>query len=253
MLPDHYITPDWPAPATVKAAITTRAGGQSTGGYSLFNLATHVGDSSEAVLANRRQLCIELGLSVEPQWLEQVHGVKVVEAQGDNRVRTADGAFTTAQGLPCAVLTADCLPILLCDRSGTQVAAVHAGWRSLAGGIVPRALARFKAPSGQLMAWLGPAISVNHFEVGVDVIEAFFDSATSVSHSDAIAAAIRPGGRPMHFYADLYQLARAALVECGVAAVYGGGECTYTDAERFYSYRRDGAVSGRMASLIWLA
>ncbi|WP_232301224.1 peptidoglycan editing factor PgeF [Gilvimarinus agarilyticus] len=252
MLPDHYLVPDWPAPVGVKAAVTTRVGGQSEGGYRRFNLASHVGDAPEAVLANRQQLCVELGLVREPQWLEQVHGVKVIEARDDNRVRTADGVFTTAQGMPCAVLTADCLPILLCDHSGTQVAAVHAGWRSLARGIVPRALARFSASPGQLMAWLGPAISVDHFEVGVDVIEAFFESATSVAHSDAIAAAIRPGARPMHFYADLYQLARAALAECGVSAVYGGGECTYGDTERFYSYRRDGAASGRMASLIWL-
>lgn len=253
LLPNHYMIPDWPAPATVRAAVTTRLAGASEGGYASFNLASHVGDNAEAVAANRLQLRDELALSTEPQWLEQVHGVKVVDAVADNRVRTADGTITTQQGLPCAVLTADCLPILLCDREGTQVAAVHAGWRSLAAGIVPRALARFNAPPEQIMAWLGPAISADHFEVGVDVLEAFFDTAGSVDHSDAIAAAMRPGDRPMHFYADLLQLARAALSECGVTASYGGGMCTYADAARFYSYRRDGQTSGRMASLIWLA
>lgn len=252
-IPEHYLVPEWPAPASVKAAVSTRCGGSSEGGYSSFNLAAHVGDDSASVLSNRQQLCAELALSAEPQWLEQVHGIKVVEAENDDRVRTADGTVTMQRGLPCAVLTADCLPILLCDRQGTQVAAIHAGWRSLAAGIVPRAVARFKAPPDQIMAWLGPAISADHFEVGVDVLEAFFDTAGSVTHSDAIAAAIRPGNRPLHFYADLFQLARAALSECGVSSVYGGGVCTYNDAERFYSYRRDGDTSGRMASLIWLA
>ncbi|WP_049721185.1 peptidoglycan editing factor PgeF [Gilvimarinus polysaccharolyticus] len=266
LLPNHYIVPDWPAPANVRAVATTRLSGVSEGGangdgYASFNLATHVGDNPNAVATNRQRLKTELALSAEPQWLEQVHGIKVVDAVADGLMRTADGATTTQRGLPCAVLTADCLPILLCDRAGTQVAAVHAGWRSLAAGIVPRALARFNAPPEQLMAWLGPAISAQHFEVGVDVLEAFFDTAGSVAHSDAIAAAMRPGSRPMHFYADLPQLARAALSENGVTSVYCGAAgnmgvsndsmCTYANT-RFYSYRRDGQASGRMASLVWL-
>lgn len=253
-IPKHYIVPDWPAPSAVRAAVTTRLGGASdasAGGYAGFNLATHVGDNAKTVATNRQQLRADLALSTEPQWLEQVHGIKVVEAAADGRVRTADGAITGQRGLPCTVLTADCLPILLCDKEGTQVAAIHAGWRSLAAGIVPHAVARFSAPPGQIIAWLGPAISADHFEVGVDVLEAFFDTAGSLEHSDAIAAAMRPGSRPMHFYADLPQLARAALFECGVTSVYGGDMCTYTD-ERYYSYRRDGQASGRMASLIWL-
>jgi YfiH family protein len=236
----------------VGAAVTTRQGGASQHRYSAFNLAAHVGDSRQAVSANRAQLQQQLALPLPPQWLEQVHGVKVIDAAADGLVRTADGATTQTPGLPCAVLTADCLPILLCDEGGTQVAALHAGWRSLAAGIVPQALQRFSAPSSQLMAWLGPAISARHFEVGVDVLEAFFNSAQDVDHSDAIAAAVRPGSRPMHFYADLYQLARAALAARGVTAVYGGDYCTYRDASQFYSYRRDGAATGRMASLIWL-
>lgn len=248
----HYIVPSWPAPDHVKAVVTTRRNGASQGGYRHFNLATHVADSAAAVAANRQQLRTELGLSTEPQWLEQVHGVKVVTAQNDGRVRTADAVVSAEQGLACAVLTADCLPIFLCDEKGTQVAAIHAGWRSLAAGIVPRTVARLTAPAEQLIAWLGPAISAQHFEVGVDVLEAFFDTAGSVAHSDAIAAAIRPGTRPMHFYADLFQLARAALAECGVGSVHGGDMCTYATAEQFYSYRRDGHISGRMASLIWL-
>lgn len=251
-VPQHYITPDWPAPATVAAAVTTRQNGASQHNYSAFNLATHVGDNPQAVSANRDQLQQQLALAQSPQWLEQVHGVKVVDAASDGLVRTADGVTTQTPGLPCAVLTADCLPILLCDQAGTQVAALHAGWRSLASGVVSNALKRFTAPRNQLMAWLGPAISTEYFEVGVDVLEAFFHSAQDVHHSDAIAAAVRPGSRPMHFYADLYQLARAALKAHGVTAVYGGGYCTYRDALQFYSYRRDGAATGRMASLIWL-
>ena len=250
MIEPVVITPDWPAPECVGSAITTRMGGQSTGAYQALNLALHVGDDASRVTNNRQALRQALQLPQEPQWLEQIHGVKVVAAQEDNRVRTADAAVTDKIGLACAVLTADCLPILLCDQQGLQVGAVHAGWRGLAKGIVRRAIARFSLPPTELMAYLGPAISLQHFEVGIDVPQMFFRYADSADQADAIAAAIRPGARPMHFYADIYALARAALVTAGVRDIYGGDYCTYADEQRFYSYRRDG-VTGRVASLIW--
>lgn len=247
----HFIVPDWPAPARVAAAISTRMGGASVGNYASNNLALHVGDDSAKVAVNRLQLARELQLPAPPQWLTQVHGVKVVAAKADGLVRTADAVITKESGLPCAILTADCLPILLCDRAGSQVAAVHAGWRSLAKGIVRRTVAQFTTPGAELMAYLGPAISDQHFEVGIDVLEAFFRHADSEQQVENIQAAFRPSSRPLHFYADLYALARAALASLGVSAVYGGDYCTYGDPERFYSYRRDGQT-GRMASLIWL-
>lgn len=247
--PAFYL-PEWPAPPNVRAAISLRTGGVSRGVYASNNLALHVEDDPAAVTANRNALQRRLGLAQPPQWLTQIHGVKVVKAAADDRVRTADACITAEPGLACAVLTADCLPILLCDRQGRQVAAVHAGWRSLAQGIVPRVVARFQAPAEELLAYLGPAISARHFEVGVEVPEAFFKYAADEQHAEAIAAALAPGSRPLHFYADLYRLARAALNASGVRAVYGGDTCTYSESEHFYSYRRDGAT-GRMASLIW--
>lgn len=247
-----WIIPEWPAPASVKACITTRAEGVSEGPYASFNLATHVGDSPERVSANRAYLRAQLGLSQEPQWLEQVHGTQVVEARADGWVRTADGCDTGAPGLACAILTADCLPVLLCNRRGTRVAAVHAGWRGLAGGIVGAAVGRFDDPSEELMAYLGPAISQRAFEVGVEVLEAFFEGARSDTQVDAIAGAFTPSEQPLKFHADIYALARAELAALGITEVYGGDFCTHAESDRFYSYRRDKAT-GRQASLIWLA
>lgn len=247
----EIITPDWPAPANVKAAITTRKGGVSEGDFADFNLAMHVGDTESSVEQNRARLRDALGLAREPQWLEQVHGRKVVQAESDGWVRTADGAHTTESGLACAVLTADCLPVLLCNRAGTRVAAVHAGWRGLAKGVLASAVARFEEPSSELMAYLGPALSQRNFEVGVEVLEAFFDAARNPEHADAVAAAFAPSARPLHFCADLYALARAELGSLGLEAVYGGDYCTYRDSDRFYSFRRDQRC-GRMASLIWI-
>lgn len=244
------ITPDWPAPSNVRTAITTRQGGVSSGVYNSFNLGTHVQDDPSSVEANRQSLIQKLGLQKAPQWLEQVHGNKVVEAQADARVRTADACFTREQGLACVVMTADCLPVLLCDKQGTQVAAVHCGWRSLSQSILQKTLETF-ADKSQMMAYLGPAISNQHFEVGIDVLEAFFQSSLSTAHTDQMAAAFTPAKRPLHFYADIYALARAELSALGVAEIYGGYFCTYADTDRFYSYRHDG-VTGRMASLIWL-
>ncbi len=252
MLNSTWITPAWPAPASVRACITTRAGGVSLAPYASNNLGDHVGDSPAHVARNRANLRQQLGLACEPQWLAQIHGVKVVQASGDGRVRTADGSYSHQPQQPCLVMTADCLPILLCDKAGTQVAALHCGWRSLAKGICARGVARFSAPPGELMAYLGPAISQPHFEVGIDVLDAFFKGARSYTQQEQIAAAFVAGERPLHFYADIYALARAELQALGVKDIYGGDDCTYADPARFYSYRRD-KTTGRMASLIWLA
>lgn len=247
----HHIIPHWPAPANVKACITTRKGGVSVAPYASNNMGLHVGDDPKAVEKNRAALYEELTLSKNPQWLEQIHGVKVVNAKGDGLVRTADGSFSNEAGQACLVMTADCLPILLCDKAGTQVAAIHCGWRSLAKGIAARALAKFSGSPENIFAYLGPAISQRNFEVGIDVLEAFFKSARNPTQADAIARAFISAQRPLHFYADIYALARAELNALGVTHIYGGDYCTYDQADIFYSYRRD-KTTGRMASLIWL-
>jgi YfiH family protein len=247
----NHITPSWPAPANVRACITTRNGGVSSAPYATNNMGLHVGDVPARVEQNRTALCEHLGLNKSPQWLEQIHGVKVVEAKSDGLVRTADGSFSNEKGQACLVMTADCLPILLCDEAGAQVAAIHCGWRSLAKGITARALEKFSGSPKKILAYLGPAISQPHFEVGVDVLEAFFETARSSAHADAIASAFISAQRPLHFYADIYALARAELNALGVKQIYGGDYCTYAQADDFYSYRRD-KVTGRMASLIWL-
>lgn len=247
-----FIVPDWPAPGNVKACVSTRQGGVSAAPYDGFNLALHVGDDSDAVERNRHQLLDTLAID-SVQWLEQVHGTKLVVAQDDGLVRTADACITAEIGIACAVMTADCLPLLLCDQAGTQVAAVHAGWRGLAQGIVSETVAGFDCAADQLMAYMGPAISAKAFEVGIDVLEAFFDSAKSENHLQAISQSFKPSNAlAMKYLADIYALARAELAELGVSHVYGGEYCSHDDSDRFYSYRRDG-TTGRMASLIWLA
>jgi hypothetical protein len=245
------ITPDWPAPVGVRAFISTRMGGVSLPPFASNNVGLHVGDDPFAVEKNRARLSVQLGLQKTPQWLEQIHGVKVVAAKADGVVRTADGSYSNQRGQACLVMTADCLPILLCDKQGSQVAALHCGWRSLAKGICARGLQKFNGNPGDIMAYLGPAIAQPNFEVGVDVLDAFFKSARSHEHREQIAAAFVSAHRPLHFFADIYALARAELAALGVMATYGGGYCTYAEADRFYSYRRD-KVTGRMASLIWL-
>jgi len=247
----QYITPNWPAPANVKTCITTRKGGMSAAPYSSNNMGLHVGDDPQAVAQNRAALCAQLRLNKKPQWLEQIHGVKVVNAKDDGLVRTADGSFSNEVGQACLVMTADCLPIFLCDEKGKEVAAIHCGWRSLAKGITARALDKFSGKPETILAYLGPAISQPNFEVGVDVLEAFFKAARNPAHADAIAQAFISAQRPLHFYADIYALARAELNALGVTKIYGGNFCTYDQADDFYSYRRD-KTTGRMASLIWL-
>lgn len=239
--------PDWPAPPSVRAAITTRSGGVSPPPWDGLNLADHVGDDPARVAENRRRLHATLALPAEPFWLQQVHGCDVADADtsGTGSPCAADAAVATRPGRVCAVLTADCLPVLFCSRAGDWVAAVHAGWRGLTAGVLDQALAHAGTPATEVLAWLGPAIGPGAFEVGAEVRAAFLAN-------DAGAAgcfAPSPAGR---WLADLYGLARRRLARCGVGWVGGGGLCTFTDAERFFSFRRDGAT-GRMASLIWLA
>ncbi len=244
-LPETWLLPDWPAPANVRAFVTTREGGISKGPYAAMNLGQHVDDGPERVAANRSALARILGKNTnEFCWLEQVHGKRVVEAD-PSKLPQADAVFTQQVDRVCAVMTADCLPVLLCDAAGQTVAAVHAGWRGLASGVIEATLERFEKPE-QVIAWLGPAIGPAHFEVGSEVRAAFCDQ-------DACAEACFVVQHDNKYLADLYELARQRLQRAGVKQVYGGGFCTYSDAERFYSYRRQGAASGRMASLIWLS
>jgi YfiH family protein len=239
-----WLVPEWPAPRWVRACTTTRLGGVSEGMYESFNLAEHVGDDPKHVGENRRRLRKALGLPADPLWLQQVHGTAVVDAASAKPCNEADGSYALRSGPVCAVLTADCLPLLLCDSGGTRVAAVHAGWRGLLGGVVENAVRALRRPGSQLLAWLGPAIGPRVFEVGDEVRDAFIakDPASSVAFRPS------PTGR---WLADIYGLARQRLARLHVDAVYGGHWCTVSDAARFYSYRRDG-VTGRMASLIWL-
>ena len=239
-----YIVPDWPAPPTVHAAVTTRMGGVSQTPYASFNLATHVGDDPSAVQTNRFRLQQDLPLPSIPVWLRQVHGIVVVDAGQAGAEPEADGAYATRPGVVCAVLTADCLPVLLCNRAGTRVAALHAGWRGLADGVIEAGVKALNTAGNELMAWLGPAIGPDAFEVGAEVRSVF------IAHEPLAESAFRPhtSGK---YLADIYQLARLRLMASGIHQVTGGDFCTMTDRERFYSYRRDGAT-GRMASLIWL-
>ena len=234
---------EWPAPPGVFAITTTRQGGVSSPPYASLNLATHVGDDAACVAENRRRLHETLSLPSHPFWLEQVHSCDVVRASSSTITPRADACYTHAPGVVCAVLTADCLPVLLCDRQGQHLAAVHAGWRGLAAGIVEAAVRALPVPATQLLAWLGPAIGPTAFEVGDEVRAAFIQWEAA-----ARAAFVRnPVGG---WYADLYALARQRLNSVGVDAVYGGEWCTYNDADRFFSYRRD-QHTGRMATLIW--
>lgn len=237
-----WLTPDWPAPANVRACVTTRAGGVSQPPFDGLNLGDHVEDDPQAVAGNRQILTS--ALHCQPAWLRQVHGVQVVEAD-PARVAEADASWSATPGIASAVLTADCLPALFCDRAGTRVAAAHAGWRGLAGGVLEATLEALALPPDEVLVWLGPAIGPAAFEVGAEVREAFL-----ASHAEA-AQAFRPSVNAGKFLADIYQLARIRLAARGVTAVYGGGFCTVGDA-RFYSYRR-AARTGRFASLIWLA
>jgi YfiH family protein len=238
------IRPQWPLSDTVGACTTSRIGGVSQPPWAALNLADHVGDRAEAVAANRWRLQQVVG-GITPQWLAQVHGSEVVEARGDGRVRRADACWSATPGVACAVLTADCLPVLFADPAGGRVAAAHAGWRGLLNGVLEATLACFEVPA-RVHAWLGPAIGPLAFEVGAEVRTAFCERLTAAEQSFA-PSPLHPG----RWLADLYQLAWLRLNRAGVGAIFGGEYCTFTQRELFFSYRRDG-VTGRMASLIWL-
>ncbi|MCO7513778.1 peptidoglycan editing factor PgeF [Pseudomonas guariconensis] len=240
-LTQALLFPDWPAPASVHACVTTRGGGSSLPPYDTFNLGDHVGDDPAAVAENRRRLSD--ALHIQPAWLKQVHGLAVVEAD-PTVVAEADASWTARPGIACAVMTADCLPVLFCDRAGTRVAAAHAGWRGLAGGVLEATLDTLAVPAEDVLVWLGPAIGPQAFEVGLEVRDAF----TAV-HPEA-AEAFVPGERPGKLMADIYTLARIRLAARGVTATHGGGFCTVSDP-RFFSYRQT-PQGGRFASLVWL-
>lgn len=234
------IIPDWPAPANVRALVSTRRGGVSVGAYASLNLGDHVGDAPQAVVENRRRFAEAAGLASAPRWLKQVHGCGVVTGEAEAG-SAADACWTDKPALPCAVLTADCLPVLFTDLEGSCVAAAHAGWRGLAAGVLEATVAALPASPQRLIAWLGPAIGPKAFQVGDEVRAAF------VGQAAEDATAFVPDGE--RWLADLFALARGRLGRCGVGAVYGGDVCTVSDAERFFSHRRDG-LSGRFASLI---
>ena len=237
---------DWNAPSHVHAFCTTRAGGVSRPPFDTMNLGLHVGDESAAVIENRRRLMALNALPTVPAWLRQVHGTRIVPAEGIADSVPADGCWTDAPGRSIAVMTADCLPVVLCDAAGSRVAVVHAGWRGLAAGVLEAALEVFAA--GQpLHAWLGPAIGADAFEVGAEVRDTF------VRRRAGHAAAFRPAAVAGKYLCDLYALARDELTAYRWISVSGGEHCTFTERERFHSHRRDGTASGRMATVAWLA
>lgn len=241
-LPAEWIVPDWPAPARVRALVTTRAGGVSAAPYASMNLGLKTGDDPAAVAENRKRL--RQFLPGPPRWLAQVHGSTVVEADTLETIPEADASVACNPGTVCAILIADCLPVLLADHSGRCIAAAHAGWRGLAGGVIGNTIRRMPVPAADLMAWIGPGIGPAGFEVGDDVRNAFCSNAPDRQ------SAFKPL-KPGKWLCDLPALARAALQAAGIRHIHGGNLCAWSDPERFYSYRRD-RQTGRMAALIWL-
>lgn len=246
-----YLPVDWPGgeaarPKNVQACTTLRVGGVSTGVYSGYNLADHVGDDPQVVLSNRAKLLEDLHLPSEPVWLEQVHSNKVVYADELVAGQTiqADASTTANKGIVCVVMTADCLPVFICNQTGTEVAVAHAGWRGLHAGIISNTIKAMNSSADELLVYLGPAIGAEVFEVGEDVLDAFVEK-NSANKSAFVAT------KKGHYLCDIYQLARIELQSIGVEKIAGGDYCTYRDEQRFYSYRRQ-ANTGRMASLIWL-
>jgi len=241
----NFIQPQWPAPANVKALQTTRIGGVSAAPFASLNFGAHVGDDPIAVAANRQLLSPYL--PSEPVWVNQVHGVEVIDAATSSCLQNADASFTIKPNVVCVTMTADCLPVLLCDKKGSVVAAVHAGWRGLCDGVIEAAVAKMQVPASEILVWLGPAIGPNAFEVGDDVREQFI-----AKNSQAELAFKRYGDK---WLCNMYLIARQRLNALGVTEVYGASVnedfCTYTDEARFFSFRRDN-VTGRMASMIWL-
>jgi polyphenol oxidase len=256
----EFLRPEWPAPPGVRAAFTLRRGGVSAPPFDTLNLGLHTGDGPEAVAENRRRVRRTLQLPAEPVWLQQVHGAQVLRLAtaelrggGQRSPPTADGAVTRERGQVCAIQVADCIPVLLAALDGSAVGAAHAGWRGLASGVLAGAVRALGAVSGEhsgIVAWLGPAIGAAHFEVGEEVHAAFSKSAVARGEAPPPTEAFVRNARG-RWQCDLAAIARGQLVSLGVREVYGGTWCTYADAARFFSYRRDGRC-GRMAALIWL-
>ena len=240
----EFIIPDWPAPGNIRATVSTRRGGYSKPPFDGFNLGDHVGDESDAVNKNRRLLNEALSLPGEPAWLEQIHTTNVVNAAKVNSPVRADASFTAEKNMVCVVMTADCLPVFFCSEDGSEVAVVHAGWRGLAAGVLEATVKKLKSPAKEIMAWMGPAIGPEYFEVGGEVRDAFMKQNPATEN----AFSKNQNGK---WLADIYSLARVRLEQVGVRNISGGDFCTYKNAEQFYSYRRDGKT-GRMASLIWI-
>lgn len=244
-----WIIPDWPTPGNVKALFTTRNGGVSrgaNGAYASLNLGAHVNDNLADVECNRALL--RGHLPGEPNWLKQVHGTSPIWIDQTTTVTPqGDAALCRQQGVVCAVMVADCLPVFLCDTAGTTVGIVHAGWRGLSGGVLEQSIAAMAVDHNQLMAWLGPAIGPDHFEVGADVYEAFVQQDVQAAQ----AFVPKHSSHEKKWLADIFLLVRQRLTSIGITEIYGGGICTFSDPERFFSYRRDGET-GRMAALIWL-
>jgi YfiH family protein len=243
---EDWLKPDWPAPARVRAAMTLRSGGVSVAPYDTLNLGTHVGDDPSAVAENRKRVRESLQLPSEPAWLEQVHGTQValLPSRPPSTPLRADAAVSWGDGSVCAIQVADCLPVLLTNREGTVIAAAHAGWRGLASGVLENTVRSMDCLPANLIAWLGPAISQPHFEVGDEVRTAFVET-------DSTAAAAFTRNDRGRWQCDLYSLARQRLTALGLQRISGGGWCTYAERDRFFSFRRDGCC-GRMAALIWL-
>ena len=245
-----FVLPDWPVDAKVVALTTTRRLGVSRGNFEGLNIATHVGDDIDCVIRNRDLLLEKLDDNVYLQWLDQVHGAAVVEATNSIEVITADACFTSQPGIACCVTTADCLPVLITNKTGDMVAGVHAGWRGLSAGILECTLEKFSCSSNDIFAWLGPAIGPCHFEVGVDVKEAYLTSASNEIVLK-LGECFVPTETPGKFMANLYDLAKIKLNQLGVKNISGGGFCTFCEEDDFYSYRRQ-AKTGRVVSLIYI-
>ena len=242
---DDWITPDWPAPCNVQALFTTRHGGMSSGPYASFNLGDHVGDNPLFVKQNRAKL--RRALPSEPQWLKQVHGSIPIWVDNNVIVPEGDAALSRTCNVVCAVLTADCLPIFLCDDIGTMAGVVHAGWRGLVAGVIEQTVTEMKKGDARIMAYLGPAIGPKFFEVGEKIRHAFIKQ----DEKSTLAFAPHYEDNGKKWFADIFLLARQRLAAVGVTEVYSNNECTFSNPERFFSYRRDGNT-GRMAGLIWL-
>lgn len=237
----HIINAQWPAPPNIRAITTTRLGGVSQADFSNWNLAAHVGDDPEHVASNRRILREALHLPSEPKWLEQTHTTHCVEVDAPFHPN-ADAAITRQKNTVLAIMTADCLPILLCDQQGSEIAAIHAGWRGLALGIVGNTLAKMHSDASQCIAWIGPAICGRCYATGAEVLEQF---GSRYPYATQAFAKIEN-----QWFADLPQIATLILETLGIRAVYPSHLCTFESNSQFYSYRR-AAQTGRIATLIW--